>query len=407
MADEPIIPPAPLAAPDPATASEIAEPPLRMQRRSFLIVFVALGALLAFGFMRPFTTSLVFASVFTVLLWPVNEWFLARTRGHAAVSATLTVLTAHLTVLLPFTVVSVFAIRQFADIAQSDILSTVELETHLIRLEALIHDTFGTDIDIIGVIVSQWQKIAAESTKLISTLLGGLALVFFQYVIAVVFVFYLLVRGRELIDIIVELSPLGSQVNRRILNRFGDTSRAVLWGTLVTITAQGFVATIGLVLGGVENAILWGVMMTFCAMIPVFGTALVWGPFAILAFTSGDTLSATVIVVFGAIASVVDNIIRPIIVGNATTVPTLWILLSILGGIATLGPVGVILGPALLAVFRECIDIYREEFLGHPAKEPRKGPRFRDIPFDSVPGAKRPELNVKASEPPMAAGTGI
>ncbi len=393
---------------------EYQEPPLRMQRRSFLIVFVTVGIILAVAFMRPFATPLIFAAVFTVLLWPVLEWFQHKLKAGPVTAASLALITAHLTVLLPLTVVFVFTIRQMTELTATGILDRVELETHLIRVEALIHETFGTEVDLIGYIVDQWQKIAAESAKFVSAVLGRLALVVFQYVIATVFVFYLLVKGRELVDLIVEISPLGTQVNRRILNRFGETSRAVLWGTAVTVTAQGFVATIGLVLAGIDNAILWGVVMTFCAMVPVFGTALVWGPACFYTFMGGDTFSAIVILIFGLIASVVDNIIRPIIVGEATTVSTLWVLMSILGGIMTLGPVGVILGPALLAVFVECIDIYREEFLGYPQKQPRSGPRFRDIPAHSFPDAPRPDLThvtppatpASAPEPAKSAAQG-
>ncbi len=394
-------PAAPESTPDAVTPEGpvgFQEPSLRMQRRSFLVVFATLGAVLLFAFMRPFAASLLFAAVFTVLLWPVFKWFQRRLKVGPKMAATLAVVTAHLTVLIPFTLIALFAIQQLTDITATNVLNRVEIETHLIRLEALIHNSLGTDVDIIGLITEQWQKVAAESARLVSSILGGMVFVVFEYVIAVIFVFYLLLKGPELVELVVEISPLGRQVNHRILNRFGDTSRAVLWGTLVTITAQGATGTIGLILGGVEHAILWGVLMTFCSMIPVFGTALVWGPACFYAYMGGDSFSAGVIMTFGLIASVIDNIIRPVIVGEATTVSTLWILISILGGIVTLGPIGVILGPALLAVFVECIDIYREEFLGYPRKQPRTGPRLRDI---SVPDGKLPDLpEPKDAKPP-------
>jgi predicted PurR-regulated permease PerM len=375
-----------------------------MQRRSFLIVFAALGVVLVIGFLRPFATSLLFSAVFTVLLWPVFESYQRRLNAGPKMAAALAVITAHLTVLIPLALIIIFAIRQLSDITATDVISRVEIETHLIRLEALIHNTFGTDIDIIGLITEQWQRIAAESAKLVSAILSGMVFLLFEYIIAVVFAFYLLLKGRELVDLVVEISPLGRQVNRRILNRFGDTSRAVLWGTLVTITAQGATGTIGLVLGGVQHAVLWGVLMTFCSMIPVFGTALVWGPACFYTFMGGDGFSAGVILTFGLVASVIDNIIRPVIVGEATTVSTLWILVSILGGIITMGPAGVILGPALLAVFVECIDIYREEFLGYPRKQPRSGPRLRDV---SVPDGRKPDLaGITPPEPAKPAPAG-
>ncbi|MCW5830471.1 MAG: AI-2E family transporter [Deltaproteobacteria bacterium] len=376
------------------------EPPLRMQRRAFLVVFAALGAVLGIWFLRPFAPPLVFAAVFAVLLWPVHDWFQRRMGAGPVLAATGAVIVAHLTVLLPFTVVATFTIQQLTGLIQRGIIDTVEMETYLIRIEALIHETFSTDVDIIGFVVSQWQKIAAESTRVISGILGGFAILLFQYIIAVVFVFYLLIRGQALVNLVVEISPLGSDVNRRILDRFGETSRAVLWGTLVTITAQGFIGTLGLIFGGVENAVLWGVVMTFAALVPVFGTTLVWGPACLYMFMNGHVGSGIVILVFGAIASTIDNIIRPLIVGGATTVPTLWILIAILGGIVTLGPMGVILGPALLAVFVECIDIYREEFLGYPRKRPRAGPRFRDL---SVPDGRIPDLKKLKPNPAPAA----
>ncbi len=117
--------------------------------------------------------------------------------------------------------------------------------------------------------------------------------------------------------------------------------------------------------------ILWGMAMAFFALVPVVGTAIVWAPAAVATFLSGSTVAAVVILVFGLAASFMDNVIRPFLVRGATAISSLWIFLAILGGIQTLGPSGVFLGPALLAVFVECIEIYREDFLG---KLPQEAP---------------------------------
>jgi predicted PurR-regulated permease PerM len=104
------------------------------------------------------------------------------------------------------------------------------------------------------------------------------------------------------------------------------------------------------------------VVMTILSFLPAVGASLVWGPAAIVLALTGSPVRAIILVVIGAaLIGIVDNILRPILVGRYTQLPDFLILVSTLGGLAVFGLSGVVIGPVVAAFFLAVWEMFAQE----------------------------------------------
>src|SRR5690606_14333434 len=147
--------------------------------------------------------------------------------------------------------------------------------------------------------------------------------------------FFLLRDGQYLLDLLIRALPLGDARERMLFAKFGEVTRATIKGNLVIAVIQGTLGGLILWALGIPGALLWGVVMAMFSLIPAIGPAIVWIPVAIYLFATGDNVKGIILVAFGAgVIGLVDNILRPILVGRDTRMPDYIVLLSTLGGLA-------------------------------------------------------------------------
>jgi predicted PurR-regulated permease PerM len=116
---------------------------------------------------------------------------------------------------------------------------------------------------------------------------------------------------------------------------------------------------------GIDGALFWGILMTFFAFLPVGGSALVWGPAAIILLIQGQIWKGVVVILVGSLLiGLIDNLLRPILVGRDTRMPDYLVLLATLGGIAWFGLSGFVLGPVIAALFLTCWEMAGHEYGG-------------------------------------------
>jgi len=138
---------------------------------------------------------------------------------------------------------------------------------------------------------------------------------------------------------------------------------AVVHGSLVVAMVQGLLAGLAYWVLGVPFAALWGVATAFAALLPIGGSTLVTVPATIYLFLQGENIRGVILLVWSlGIVGGVDNVLKPLLIGNRLGVPVLFLFFGILGGLALFGPVGLILGPALFALLRALLDLYSEEY---------------------------------------------
>ena len=175
--------------------------------------------------------------------------------------------------------------------------------------------------------------------------------------------FFFLRDGRKLIDLIIQIFPLDDSQERFLLSKFAEVSRATIKGTLVVGMVQGTIGGITFAMLGIQSAVFWGVVMTLLSILPAIGSALVWLPAAVYLITNGMIAEGIILIAVGALViGMVDNILRPILVGRDTKMPDYLILLSTLGGLAMIGISGFVLGPLIAAFFLAIWSMFAKQY---------------------------------------------
>lgn len=171
--------------------------------------------------------------------------------------------------------------------------------------------------------------------------------------------FYLLRDRRAAVSALRTALPLTSAEMDRMLHRVGDTMHATIYGTLIVASIQGFLGGLMFWFLGLSAPLLWGVVMGLLAIIPVLGAFIIWIPAALFLAAEGHWGQAIMLSLWGLIVvGTIDNLLRPILVGQRLQMPTVLAFISVVGGIAVFGPSGLILGPVALTVTTVLLEIW-------------------------------------------------
>jgi predicted PurR-regulated permease PerM len=162
--------------------------------------------------------------------------------------------------------------------------------------------------------------------------------------------------------------PLAPEHKQELLGKFATVIRATVRGNLVVAALQGLLGGIAFWFLGVGGALLWGVLMAFLSLLPAVGAALVWAPVALFFFATGALWQAIALTAFGVLViGLVDNLLRPILVGKDTRMPDYVVMIATLGGMAVIGINGFVVGPAIAAMFIAVWHIYVTTRPGAPS----------------------------------------
>ncbi len=197
--------------------------------------------------------------------------------------------------------------------------------------------------------------IAGFGTWFVTLALGagqGAALFVIQLGMMLYLLFFLLRDGDDVFAKVSNSIPLSGGQKERFFDRFAVVTIATIKGTLVVSVVQGALGGLIFALLGIPGALFWGALMSMLAILPAVGAAIVWVPAAILLALAGEWVKALVLLAFGTfVISVVDNLLRPILVGRDAKMPDWLVLFATVGGLATFGISGFVAGPVLAALF--------------------------------------------------------
>ena len=204
----------------------------------------------------------------------------------------------------------------------------------------------------------------------IASLSGATSVAFakvaFGLLIFVMALFFWFADGPEIVSALMVLSPLEDKYEQQLLNEFQMLVRAVVAGSIASAMAQAVLSGIGFWFAGMQSIFLLMAMTALLAMVPFVGASLVWIPASLwLAFGEGNMTAGIALAIYGAlIVSTVDNVIRPWIIMERASLHPLAGLLGVLGGIQTLGPLGVFIGPIVVAFLQTLLTLLHREFSG-------------------------------------------
>lgn len=239
--------------------------------------------------------------------------------------------------------------------------------------------------EVLGHLESWWAPLALGTTQFLGSLVLGT-------LVMIVSLYFFLADGPGMAQAIMRLSPLDERYERQLLTEFDRVSRAVVVATLLSAFVQGLLAGAGFYLVGLQAVFLLTVLTMFLALIPFVGATAVWLPCSLYVFLyQGRPLAGVLLAVYGAcVVSVADNIIKPIILHGQSNLHPLLALLSVLGGVRALGPIGIFVGPMAVAFLQALLNILNVE-LKNLEERRESGGEGPLIPRLSGPGPKPPQ----------------
>ena len=339
----------------------------RIENQTFLLLLVTVT--LAFGWvLYPFYGAVLWAVVVAVLFAPVHRRLLQSTQGRPSLSAALTVLIIIAIVLLPLAMIAASLAQEasslFAKVQSGEYNFGGYLQRVLDALPAwatgLLERFNLTDFsslrEKLGPGLMKGGQILAPQALSIGTTTFDFVI---RLGIMLYLLFFLLRDGRALADRIKEAIPLRSDQKTALFTRFADVVRATVKGGILVAMAQGTLGGIAFWFLGIHAALLWAVLMAFLSLIPAIGSALVWAPVAIYFMATGAIWQGVGLILYGVIViGLVDNLLRPFLVGKGSKLPDYIVLISTLGGIEVFGLNGFVIGPLIAAMFMVSWEIF-------------------------------------------------
>lgn len=332
----------------------------KIQTISFLVVLLTVFILVLVIF-KPFVNILALALILAILFRPLFRYLLPRVK-YPSIASGLTVLAILLMVLLPIwffgqvifnEVVSLY--ERYRDggfvIDRGQIISTLPDQVQSVV------QSVSTDINaFIGRISSQ---AFASFSSILSNVAGFIVAFFMLFFI----VYYLLKDGDKIKAALMDISPMSSHHEDKLFDKIVAAVNGVVKGSFLVALTQGVIATIGFVIFGVPEPFLWGMFTVLAALVPTVGTSLSIIPAVIYLAVTGQTPQAIGLIIWGAAAvGLVDNFLGPKLVGGATKLHPVLVLLAVIGGLQFFGILGFLIGPILLAIFVALVDMYRTDF---------------------------------------------
>ncbi len=353
------------------------------ERRTLLLTMLAVVSLALTAVLAPFFGTLLWAVIIALLFTPMYRALLRRMPRRANVAALITLLAVLLIVVLPFAFITAALVSEAAAVFQ-------RLQENPLNPGAWFRQTFEAlprwaadvlvrldlaDFDALqrrlAALLSQGgQLIATRALQIGQNTFEWLASLFIMLYID----FFLIRDGDLIVRAMREAVPLTASHQRELIGKFTTVIRATVKGNVLVAMVQGALGGLAFWYLDVSGALLWAVLMAFCSLLPAIGAALVWGPVALYFLVTGQTGAALGLAAWGAVViGLVDNVLRPVLVGKDTRLPDYVVLITTLGGMALFGINGFVLGPVIAAMF---ISVWHIVMLGRRADDPPAEPPF-------------------------------
>jgi len=346
---------------------------LQSVRRNLFFILVAVTTLAFLGMIGPFLITVLWAIVLTMTFYSLFRWVRRRVgTERRALAAAITSLLIFFFVIIPFVFLSISLVNQglgLYDSIQTGKMDPTMVVDYVEKLMPGIYDMLGDNGISPQGVRDQLRAFAGEASQFLATQVlsvgTNLVNVFVQFTLMLYLLYFFLKDGKLVLDRIINTIPMGNVRERQLFMRFAQVSKATLKGTLVVALVQGSIGGIVFACLGIPAALLWGVAMTLLALLPVGGSAIVWFPTVIILLAQGHTYKAIILLVIGVlIIGLVDNLLRPLLVGRDTEMPDYLVLISTLGGITYFGLSGFVIGPTIAALFITVWEMMGKDYGG-------------------------------------------
>jgi len=331
-----------------------------------LIALILVLGFLSYQILKPFLSPIAWAIVLSTVFYPIYV-FTVKYIKWKTVAALITLLVILVVILGPFSYFSYLLINELKTIGDYLQAGNIEPLKNLFQ-----HPTINTILNkllslfnlteeelnktIAGVISQQGKELVGGVTKGMANVIT----ISLDFIFMVFAIFFFLKDGPELLIKVRDYLPFSEEHKDRLVKQIKDIVISTIYGGVAVSIVQGTIAGIAFFILGISNSVVWGFTTSIASFIPLLGASAVWVPITIYLFIEGAVLKGLALAIIGIFGiSLIDNILKPIIIGSRTKMPILVIFFSILGGIKLFGLIGLIMGPLVLALFVSLIEIFR------------------------------------------------
>jgi predicted PurR-regulated permease PerM len=326
-----------------------------------LTVLLAVVTIAFFWILLPYYGAIFWAVILGILFTPLQRDLVVRLGRRRNLAAGTTLLVCLLIAILPVIIISALLVQEGATLYQRIESGQLDIAGYLETGKAMLPTFAQNGLDNMGMgnLDGLRDKIAKWATQG-SQFLASQAFYFGQgtfdflvsFGIMLYMLFFFLREGPELARKVRQSVPLPEDQKRRLQLKFNRVVRATVKGNLLVAITQGALGGLIFWILDIPSSLVWAVLMAFLSLLPAVGAGIVWGPVAAYFLLTGSTWQGLVLTAYGVLViGLVDNVLRPILVGKDTKMPDYLILISTLGGLAVFGLNGFVIGPLIAALF--------------------------------------------------------
>ncbi|MGJ4883558.1 AI-2E family transporter [Bradyrhizobium sp. HKCCYLRH1065] len=338
-----------------------------LEDRALLLLLVAIS--LMFGWiLLPFYGAVLWGIIGVIVFVPLHRWLSRSMHGRHGLAAAVVVLIFVVIVILPLSLIGASLAQEASGVYKQMQSGQLDIGQYFRKMLAALPtwvvdmlNRFG-----LGSLAGMKDKLSAgllKGSEVIASqalVIGqGTFEVFVNLFIMVYLLFFLLRDEETLSERIKSAIPLRPEQRDALLRKFTVVIRATVKGSLLVALAQGALGGLMFWFLGINAPLLWAVVMAFLSLLPAVGAGLVWFPVALYLLATGSIWQGVALIAYGALViGLVDNVLRPILVGQDTKMPDYVVLISTLGGIEAFGLNGFVIGPVIAAMFIAIWDIF-------------------------------------------------
>ena len=339
----------------------------QLQRGVFLALLAAVTAAFIW-ILLPFFGAVMWGVAFAIIFTPLYKWLRRKMGGKSTWAALATLVITLFIVILPLSMIGVSLVQEVMLVAQSIRSGQINFAAYFQQIyDAMPRPLISLAERFNLGDMASWQERISAGAAQGSQIVAGQALTIGQntfdflvsFFVMLYLLFFLLRDGATLSSMVRNAVPLAKPHTHFLLNKFTTVIRATIKGNVAVAVAQGTIGGLAFWFLGVQGALLWAVLMAFLSLLPAVGAALIWGPVALYFLATGHIWQGAVLIFVGVfVIGLVDNILRPLLVGKDTQMPDYIVLMSTIGGMALFGINGFVIGPVIAALFMAAWSLF-------------------------------------------------
>ena len=321
--------------------------------------------------MKPFLLSIFLAFILATLFSKTNKRLTRKLKGHKAWSSFLMCLWVITILIIPFFIITALMISEADSLIQEMQYKNISINLDVVKSWPIINNfDFNQTLqstDGFNQITKSAGNISNYLFSMVKAIYKGTSNFIFILVVCFFALYYFFKDGNRILKKIMDLSPLPSDQERELFEKFNTMTIATIKGTLIIALIQGILMGITFWIAGVQAPTLWGLFTALISIIPLLGAFLIWLPVGLVLLALNYYWQGIFVLVIGAVViSSIDNFLRPKLIEGQTSLHPLLVFLATIGGIVFFGPLGFVVGPVLVTLLIALLEIYQTGHVKNP-----------------------------------------